>query len=127
MEALSVLHVFAYGAIIASAVYCFADARNKGRWISKLEKQLEEQHQELKQWQDKALIKHGSTPFVDKPKRMGTPKQQEITPKVVTRQQLEYRDADPKQSPVNIHAHDVSYQRVARTVEKVAEIIDAHK
>lgn len=116
------------GVILALAVYCFADARDKRRWIVRLQDELDTQRKELREWQNKALLRHGAAPLDKKPTRMV--KQQEITPKVVTRQQLEYRDEQPMQVPINIHAHDVSYQRVAKTtgtVEKVAEIIAAHK
>lgn len=130
METVTSIHLFLYGVIIASAVYCYADARSKDRWIKRLERLLDEQRKEMRTWQNKALIKHGSGPLEQKASRIGKPKQQEITPKVITRQQLEYRDADTMQNPINIHAHDVSYQRVARlndTVERVAEVIAAHK
>ena len=127
METVVVPQILLIGAIIALAVYYFADSRSKGRWVIKLEEQLEVQRKELREWQNKALIKHGSAPLDKQHTVSKTVKQQEITPKVVTRQQLEYRDTDPMQSPVTIHANDVSYQRVARTVEKAKEIIEAHK
>jgi hypothetical protein len=113
------------GVIIAVAVYCFADAHGKRKWIARLQEELQVQRKELREWQNKALLRHGTAPLDKKPTRMA--KQQEITPKVVTRQQLEYRDEQPMQTPINIHAHDVSYQRVSKTVEKAAEIIAAHK
>ena len=123
METLTILN----GVIIAIAVYCMAVARSKTLWIQRLQNELEVQRKELREWQNKALIKHGSAPLDKQHTVSKTVKQQEITPKVVTRQQLEYRDTDPMQSPVTIHANDVSYQRVARTVEKAKEIIEAHK
>lgn len=123
METLTILN----GVIIAIAVYCMAVARSKTLWIQRLQDELEVQRKELREWQNKALVRHGTTPLDKKTMETSKVKQQEITPKVVTRQQLEYRDTDPMQSPVTIHATDVSYQRVARTVEKAAEIIAAHK
>lgn len=126
MEALTIIN----GAIIAVAVYCLADAVGKRKWIERLQEDLKVQRQELREWQNKALTRHGSTPLDKKPTSVSKAKQQEVTPKVVTRQQLEYREADPMQTPITIHANDISYQRVARTnetVEQVAEIIAAHK
>lgn len=123
----TVTYLIFIGVIIALAVYWFADAKSKAKWIQRLQSELEVQRKELREWQNKALIKHGSVPL-DKqkarPMRMG---QQEITPKVITRQQLEYRETQPMQTPINIHATDVKYQRVAQTVEKAAEIIEAHR
>lgn len=127
METITLAQLFVIGGIIALAVYYFADSRSKSRWLKQLERQLEVQRKELREWQNKALTRSGSTPL-DKVKAMANlSKSHEITPKVITRQQLEYRDADPMQTPITIHANDVSYQRVAKTVEKVAEIIAAHK
>lgn len=127
METVVVPQILLIGAIIALAVYYFADSRSKGRWVIKLEEQLEVQRKELREWQNKALIKHGSTSLDKQVTKVGKSKPQDITPKVVTRQQLEYRDGDAMQTPITIHANDVSYQRVAKTVEKAAEIIAAHK
>lgn len=118
------------GVIIAVAVYCFAYAQGKLFWIKRLEQELEVMRKEMREWQNKALLKHGNSPLGQKATSVSKVKHQEITPKVVTRQQLEYRDTDSMQTPINIHANDVSYQRVARTaptVEKVAEIFAAHK
>jgi hypothetical protein len=127
VETITLAQLFVIGGIIALAVYYFADSRSKSRWLKQLERQLEVQRKELREWQNKALTRSGSTPL-DKVKAMANlSKSHEITPKVITRQQLEYRDADPMQTPITIHANDVSYQRVAKTVEKVAEIIAAHK
>lgn len=124
---MTLAQILLIGAIIAVAVYYFAESRSKSRWLSELQEQLKVQRKELREWQNKALVKHGSSPLDKSPSRMSKAKPQEITPKVVTRQQLEYRDADPMQTAVTIHANDVSYQRVAKTVEKAAEIIAAHK
>jgi hypothetical protein len=127
METIGLAQILLIGAIIALAVYYFADARSKSRWVNKLEEQLEVQRKELREWQNKALVKHGSSALDKQAAKTSKVKSQEITPKVVTRQQLEYRDTDPMQTPINIHATDVSYQRVAKTVEKAAEIIAANK
>lgn len=121
-----ILALFA-GVIMCAAVYYYADSRSKSFWIARLQDQLEVQRKEMREWQNKALVKHGTVPLDKHPTKMSKAKKQEITPKVVTRQQLEYRETDPMTTPVTIHAHDVSYQRVGRTVEKVAEIIAAHK
>lgn len=118
------------GVIIALAVYLYAASIHKSLWIKHLQRELEVKHKELREWQNKALLKHGTSPLDRQATRAGKMKKQEITPKVVTRQQLEYREADSMQTPINIHANDVSYQRVARTeqaVEKVGEIIAAYK
>lgn len=129
METLSVVQFILSGVIIATAVYYFADARSKARWINDLQSELARQREEMREWQNKALVRHGSTPIGQQPARPAQTGKQEITPKVVTRQQLEYRNEDTEQpaQPVTIHAHDVSYSRVARSVEKAAEIIAAHK
>jgi hypothetical protein len=127
METVTVIQILFNGAIIAMAVYFFASSRNKSYWLKQLKEQLEVQRKELREWQNKALVKHGSKPFDSPSKTSSKVKSQEITPKVVTRQQLEYRETDPMQTPINIHATDVSYQRVAKTIEKAAEIIAAHK
>lgn len=124
---MTIIELFAISAIIAVAVYYFADSRSKSRWLKQLERQLEVQRKELREWQNKALTRHGSTPLDKQKVAASKAKSHEITPKVITRQQLEYREADPMQSPITIHANDVSYQRVAKTVEKAAEIIAAHK
>lgn len=108
-------------------MYCFADARNKSRWIKQLEEQLNHQRKEMREWQNKALMRSGGGLLDAKPSTNTPPKTQEITPKVVTRQQLEHRDSQPMATPVTIHAHDVNYQRVGKTLETVAEIIEAHK
>lgn len=127
MEALTLVELSVCSAIIATAVYYFADSRNKAKWIAKLTAERKQQQAELKEWQNKALVRHGSTPLGPQVQRVGKSRTQEITPKVVTRQQLEYRNDDPVAQPVTIHAHDVSYSRVARNIEKSAEIIAAHK
>lgn len=127
METLTLAHLFLIGVIIAVAGYYFAEARSKTRWLNELKELLEVQRKELREWQNKALLKHGSSPLDKQVRPMTKAKVQDITPKVVTRQQLEYRDSDPVQTPITIHAADVSYQRVAKTVEKAAEIIAAHK
>lgn len=129
MEAIGLIELSVCSAIIATAVYFFADARSKAKWIERLTAELKQQQRVLQDWQDKALVRHGSTPMHTPTSKAKKPQQQEITPKVVTRQQLEYRneDTDAVSQPVTIHAHDVSYSRVARTVEKAAEIIAAHK
>lgn len=124
---MTMIQLFAIGAIIAVAVYYFAESRSKSRWLKQLESQLEAQRKELREWQNKALTRHGSTPLDRQKPTASKAKSHEITPKVITRQQLEYREADPMQTPITIHATDVSYQRVAKTVEKAAEIIAAHK
>lgn len=127
METLTILLALLTSVIMCAAVYFYADSRSKSLWIARLQDLLETQRKEMREWQNKALVKHGTPPLDKGVAKMSKTKQQEITPKVVTRQQLEYRDADPMTTPINIHAHDVSYQRVGRTVEKVAEIIAAHK
>lgn len=127
METITVIQILFIGAIIAMAVYFFANSRNKSHWIKQLQEQLKVERKELREWQNRALVKHGSKPFDTGAQTSQKVKSQEITPKVVTRQQLEYRDADPVQTPINIHATEVSYQRVAKTIEKAAEIIEAHK
>jgi hypothetical protein len=127
MEALTFIQIFFIGAIISVAMYALADARSKGRWITRLEVELDAKRKELREWQNKALIKHGSTALDKTNNPIGKAKTQEITPKVITRQQLEFRDTEPMQMPINIHATDVSYQRVAKTIEKAAEIIAAHR
>lgn len=122
------VEMFAFGVIIAAAVFFYADARLKARWIVKMMDDVKHLRIELREWQNKALVRSGASPLDKAATKRTNPKHQEITPKVVTRQQLEYRvDADNGQTPVTIHAHDVSYSRVARTVEKAAEIIAAHK
>lgn len=129
MEAVGLVQLCVSGVIIATAVYYFADSRSKARWINRLTRELEKQQKELREWQNKALVRHGSTPIGSSPTKAYKSSKQEVTPKVVTRQQLEYRneDAEASAQPVTIHAHDVSYSRVARTVEKAAEIIAAHR
>lgn len=122
------VEIFAFGVIIAAVGYFFAEARAKSRWHDKMSDDIRHLRAELREWQNKALIKHGSSPLDAKSAKRTQVGTQEITPKVVTRQQLEYRVETPaQQSPVNIHAQNVSYSRVARTVEKAAEIIEAHK
>jgi hypothetical protein len=127
METLTYPQILFIGAIIAVAVYFFSQSRSKSFWIKELEQELKVRRKELQDWQNKALIKHGSSPLTKQPFKASKAKTQEITPKVITRQQLEYREADPMQTPINIHATEVSYQRVAGTVEKAAEIIAAHR
>lgn len=127
METVTLQQIIFIGAIIAAAMYCFADSRSKAKWIKDLNGRLEAQSKELREWQNKALIKHGSTALDKQPHKTSKAKSQEITPKVVTRQQLEYRETDPSVTPITIHAQNVSYQRVAKTVEQAAEIIAAHK
>ena len=129
METVGVAELVVCSAIIATAAYCFAEARNQARWSKKLTHMIERQQAELREWQNKALVRHGSTAIGQTPKTAKKAQTQEITPKVVTRQQLEYRNEDTEATaqPVTIHAHDVNYSRVARTVEKAAEIIAAHK
>jgi len=128
MENLTMVEIFAFGVIIAAVGYFYADARAKAQWNEKLSDEIKHLRKEMREWQNKALIKHGTSPLDAKAVKKMTVGTQEITPKVVTRQQLEHRLEQPsQQSTVNIHAHDVSYSRVARTVEKAAEIIDAYK
>jgi len=126
VETLSVILVFCSGAIMALASYWYADARSKTKWITQLESQLESQKKEMREWQNKALVRSGGG-SLDAKATPATPKTQEITPRVVTRQQLEHRESDAVATPVTIHAHDVSYPRVNKTLEQVAEIIEAHK
>lgn len=108
-------------------MYWFADSRNKHHWIVQLQEQLDSQKKEMREWQNKALVRSGGGSLDSKATVATATKTQEITPKVVTRQQLEHRDTQPMANPVTIHAHDVSYQRVGKTLEAVAEIIEAHK
>lgn len=126
METLSVILVILCSAIMAAAMYWFADVRAKATLIALLQEQLKAQKEEMREWQNKALTRSGGGSLDQKPTPIPV-KTQEITPKVVTRQQLEYREQEPMQTPVTIHAHDINYQRVGKTVEQVAEIINAHK
>ena len=127
METVIVILSILCSAIMAAAMYCFADSRSKSKWIEQLEQQLTHHRTELREWQNKALMRSGGGSLGAKAPTNPAPKTQEITPKVVTRQQLEHRDSQPMATPVTIHAHDVSYQRVGKTLETVAEIIEAHK
>ena len=127
METITVILLIFCSAIMAAAMYWFADARNKTRWVNDLQEQLKAQKQEMREWQNKALMRSGGGLLDQKAQPVNPPKTQEITPKVVTRQQLEYRETEPMATPVTIHAHDISYQRVGKTVEQVAEIIASHK
>jgi hypothetical protein len=127
METVTVIQIIICGAILAAAVYCYADARAQRELARLLALQLDAQRKELREWQNKTLTRHGVGSLDPKPFKASKAKQQDITPKVVTRQQMEYRQNPDAAPHVSIHAHDVSYQRVARTVEKAAEIIAAHK
>jgi hypothetical protein len=128
MENLTIVEMFAFGVIIATAMFCYADARLKARWIVKMSEEAKELRKEMREWQNKALIRNGASPLDKTASLKKQAVNREITPKIVTRQQLEYRVEDEgSPNPVTIHAHDVSSSRVARTVEKAAEIIAAHK
>jgi Na+-transporting NADH:ubiquinone oxidoreductase subunit NqrC len=119
--------VLACGAIISAAAYLLAQVRSRDAFIQHLQQLLTAQSKELRDWQSKALMRSGGGMLTPKVVNTPTRKKQEITPKVITRQQLEYREADPMMSPVTIHADKISYSRVATAVEKAAEIIEAHK
>lgn len=128
METITVTLVLLCGAIISAVAYLSAQNRSKDAFISHLQQLLDAQRKEMRDWQSKALMRSGGGALTPKTIKAPTSKKtKEITPKVITRQQLEYREADPMMTPITIHADKINYSRVATAVEKAAEIIEAHK
>ena len=128
--------------LIAAAIasYCYADAK-------RLREFIEAKTAELRDWQNKALVRAGNSPLGHETRQREPKPDTGITPTVVTRGQLEARakakqsapeqpapERDPLQDAkqINVHATGVSYQRVSRAnrdevLAKAAEIIDATK
>lgn len=127
METITFTLVLVCGAIISAVAYLSAQNRSKDAFIKHLQQLLDAQRKEMRDWQSKALMRSGGGVLRTEPTKMPTKKSKEITPKVITRQQLEYREAEPMITPITIHADKINYSRVAAAVEKAAEIIEAHK
>ena len=118
------------GAIIAA--YSFAAAKNLREQAKLLKEIVNAYTTDLKEWQNKALYKHGQTPlgWENRPK----PERSEnlsVTPTVVTRSQMSARHAGENQqaspSNVTIHAHGVTANTSQNqsVIEKAQEIINA--
>lgn len=117
---------------MAVAAYFYADSRSKVVWIAKQDELLGVLRAELREWQNKALLRHGSSILGAensvRPKASGS---DDVTvPKVVMRSQMAARAAQ-KEDPMpqtTVFADGVAYPRVKReTIERAAEIIDATK
>lgn len=135
--------------LIAAAIasYCYADAKRLREFIDKQEAVILAKTAELRDWQNKALVRAGNSPLGHETRQREPKPDTGITPTVVTRGQLEARakakqsapeqpapERDPLQDAkqINVHATGVSYQRVSRAnrdevLAKAAEIIDATK
>ena len=100
-------------------VYFFAQHKADGRIISQQNDTIGALRAELRDWQNKALSTHGKTPLGAETQKRDLPKQ-ERTPGVITRAELEKREAE--RQGVTIHANSVAHPRTRETVEKAKEI-----
>lgn len=81
--------------------YGFAVAKARREQVDNLKEQLSVLRADLKEWQSKALLRHGSTPLGQKPYVHNKDKPEIIaTPRIPTRQELQMREftAQPQET-----------------------------
>lgn len=132
------IEILAISCIMLSilAGYFFAESRSLKRWITKQDESAEWFRTELRQWQNKALQRNGSSTLgsENRIQKKETAGNIEITPRVVHRSQLDARLAKDEEKEGTVrpmpttHSNKISYESLrGETLKKAEEIIDATK
>ena len=111
------------------AAYFFASYQSAVKFDKKLSELLTAKDAELKDWQNKALLKHGNSPLGWENRPKPAPDTVKVAPRVVLRQELEARANNQpiNTEKVNIQTVGVSHSSLSRKdyLEKAKDIIGA--
>lgn len=110
---------------MAFGVYQYATNRGLNDRLTDKTEQLVQLKNENRELWGRVLLKHGQQPLGTE-RKPSPPKENDIKPSIPTRSELQAR-AQPKTTPVTIHANAITPQNREQVIEQAKEIIDLSK